>query len=186
MTIDQQDYSMITSFDTEDKQAYCREAEIQERAFVADRLPQLGLDGIINPEKEFNIYVPDLIVGGLLSDLKSQFKPFFKVGMLYGIDPQWSVSFNLKDGRRYADKYPGIVVFFDVHWKTTTMTIKGRDYRVKPIHHTYAGYLSDVMKAIDECGNKKHTYQRRINDADGNALDSWLFDVRKLERLDKD
>jgi hypothetical protein len=169
--------------DTEDKKSWVEAAEEQERAFVADRLPQLGLSGIINPEKEFNRYVPDLIVDDLLSDLKSQFTPFFKVGVLYDIDPQYSVTFNLKDGRRYARKYPKIVVFFDVHWQTTEMTIRGRDYQVEPMHRTYAGYLDDVMKAIDECGNQKHTYQRRINDADGNALESWLFDVRKLNLL---
>ena len=38
--------------DTEDKKSWVEAAEEQERAFVADRLPQLGLSGIINPEKE--------------------------------------------------------------------------------------------------------------------------------------
>jgi hypothetical protein len=156
----------------------------EERKFVEERLPQLGLTGHINPDKQFDPYAPDLIVEGLLSDLKSQHTPFFKAGEIYGIDPQYAVSFNLKDDVRYSEKYSDVVVIFDVAWKTTEMTIRGETFHVDPIRRTYAGYLGHVKRVVKECGNHRHNYMRRYDDTKGNAKDSWILDARKLELLD--
>lgn len=158
------------------KQAWCLRGEMDEERFVSHRLPELGLSGIRNPEKEFSPFPPDLIVEGMLSDLKAQSTPFFTAGR-YGIDPQYAVTFNVKDEIRYRESYPEVVVFFDVLW---TKTDNPYGAIVQPMHETYCGTLDQVMDAVSECGGHKHTYLRRVDDTQGNAKDSWVLDVRKL------
>lgn len=161
---------------TEFKQGWYLRGEMDEEHFVAHRLPELGLTGIHNPEKKFSPFPPDLIVEGLLSDLKAQSTPFFTAGR-YGIDPQYAVTFNVKDERNYRESYPEVVVFFDVLW---TKTDNPYGATVEPMHHTWCGTLDQVMDVVAECGGHKHTYLRRIDDTQGNAKDSWVLDVRKL------
>ena len=168
--------------DTEDKLRWCEQGEHDEAVFAVGRLFQLSLAGHINPEKLTNIYTHDLFVQ-FKSDLKTVRTPLFKSQQLYGIDPQYAVTFNLKDGERYAKLYPNIVVIFDVRWEQTSMEIGGQRYSVKPMHQTYAGFLNDIRKAIMKAGNRKIEYARRVDDSIGNAKASWVFDVRELQKL---
>jgi hypothetical protein len=109
----------------------------------------------------------------------------FKAQELYGIDPQYAVTFNVKDGKRYKELYPNIIVIFDVLWdeNSCSMTIGGTQYSVKPMHHTFAGFLTDIRTAITLSGDKKITYRNRVNDTSGNAKESYVFDIRKLHLL---
>lgn len=168
---------------TEDKQAWCLAAEIEERRFVEERLPELGLTGEINPAKKFDKYAHDMFVNGWPADLKSQKTPLFKARELFGLDPQYVVSFNENDGKRYSDNYPNIMVFFDVDWQETTRFIGGRLYEVEPFRATYAALLDSVWRAIESDGLQKHDYLNRVDDVLGNAKSSWIFDVRRLHRL---
>ena len=172
----------ISFMDTEDKLTWCKKGEHDEAVFAVGRLFQLGLAGHINPEKLTNKYTHDLFVQ-FKSDLKTVRTPLFKSQQLYGIDPQYAVTFNLKDGERYAKLYPNIVVIFDVKWEQTSMEIGGQRYSVKPMHQTYAGFLNDIRKAIMKAGNRKIEYARRVDDSIGNAKASWVFDVRELQKL---
>ena len=54
---------------------------------------------------------------------------------------------------------------------------------IDPMHSTYWGLLSHIADAIAASGDQKHTYQRRVDDTDGNAKWSWVFDVRKLHEV---
>ena len=78
---------------TEDKSWWCQHGAQLEHAFVEICHSKLNLDAAINPDKETNPYAPDLIVGGMLSDLKVQNTPFF-VSRRYGMDPRRCVTFN--------------------------------------------------------------------------------------------
>jgi hypothetical protein len=51
------------------------------------------------------------------------------------------------------------------------------------MHETYAGFLADIRRAIMKGGNKKIEYARRVDDVNGNAKASWVFDVRLLQKL---
>ena len=88
--------------DTENKQEWCDYGDDAERIFAEGRLFQLGLGGHINPQKKTNPYVHDLYVQ-FPSDLKTVRTPLFKSMELYGIDPQYAVTFNHKDAERYKD-----------------------------------------------------------------------------------
>jgi hypothetical protein len=168
--------------DTEDKQAWCEAAIADEEQFVNQRLPFLGLDGFINPEKAADKYTHDLFVR-FPSDLKSVRTPFFKAGERYGIDPQYAVTFNVKDGQRYRRLYPNILVIFDVNWETTCKVIAGNVYEVQPMHRTYCGFLKDISNAIKQSGCHSVEYTRRVGDTNGNGKVSWVFDVRHLHEV---
>lgn len=168
--------------DTEDKIAWCRDAEGDEKAFAVGRLFTLGLGGYINVAKRSDPFTHDLFIN-FPADLKSVRTPLFKSRELYGIDPQYAVTFNVKDAQRYAKLYPNIVVVFDVNWSVTSMEIGGREYSVEPMHATYAGFLEDIRAAVVAAGSKTHSYQRRVDDTKGNAKASYVFDVRRLHKL---
>lgn len=167
---------------TEDKQWWCDLGLKWEYDFVDIVCPLLGIKAIMNPDKKTNPYVPDLIVKDKLSDLKHQGKPFFKARSLYDRDPQYTVTFNVKDYNRYLARYPELMIYFWVDWKVNEMEIGGRTYKVKrmcgvgEISFAELKYELDVDPII-------HNYIRRGDDEIGNAKDSYLFDIRKSRCL---
>jgi hypothetical protein len=155
-----------------------------EKSFCVNRLYDLGLTGFMNLEKKKNIYAHDMF-SVFPSDLKTVRTPFFKALEKFGIDPQFAVTINLKDMQRYKELYPNIVVVFDVLWdeKICKKLIDGVEYSVQPMHKTYAGFIQDIRTAVVMCGNNKVEYQGRVNDTNGNAKASYVFDVRTLQEL---
>lgn len=166
----------------EDKEAWCRAAECEEREFVAQRLIELGIEGQINPQKAVDKFTHDLVLT-VRSELKTRKTPFFMAKTIFGLDPQYAVTLNYKDERRYAELYPDIIVMFDVKWEELSKTIGGTTYEVQPMHETYAGFLGDIRRAIEADGGQRHRYRNRVDDTNGNAKTSWIFDVRRLHRL---
>lgn len=168
--------------DTENKKEWCASAIPQENAFAVNRLFDLGLSGNINLAKRQDVYTHDLFIS-FPSDLKSVQTPLFKAQELFGIDPQYAVTFNKKDAMRYRDKYPNIIVVFDINWKETEVNLGGTIYRVNPMHITVAGFLSDIRRAIVKSGKHTIQYKRRVHDELGNAKESYVFDSRDLHLL---
>jgi len=166
--------------DTEDKQAWCTYGEEKEDSFVKTRLSELGLAGFTNPAKKLDKYTHDLFVS-FQADLKTVRTPLFKAHKLYGIDPQYAVTFNHKDVERYKQLYPNIIVIFDVMWEQLSKEIGGVVYTVKPMHITAAGFIHDIRRAVIRSGSKTINYARRVDDTQGNAKLSWVFDVRDLQ-----
>lgn len=170
---------------TEDKLDWCeRFGEHAEMAFAIDRMHHLGVPCYLNPQKAQDKYTHDLC-SIFPSDLKTVRTPLFKAREIYGIDPQYAVTFNKKDAQRYRKHYPNIVVIFDVQWEGAECSkeIGGTLYRVEPMRLTAAGFLSDIASAIKASGSHVITYQRRVNDEQGNAKESFVFDVRALHLL---
>jgi hypothetical protein len=172
--------------DTEDKLAWCADGVERENDFVARVAPALKLDAKINPEKETNIYAPDLVVNGVVSDLKSQTTPFYTARRMFrnvkrpqGIDPQYAVSFNRKDYLRYKEHYPNLDVYFWVEW----MALEGFGTKVRPLVGIYRVPFSKLAEKIEAGEAKLHEYQKRVGDQLGNARDSYGFDVREFEKI---
>ena len=168
---------------TEDKASWCEQyGEDVERGFTVGRLYELGLAGHLNLSKRQDKYTHDLFVS-FPADLKTVRTPLYKAQELYGVDPQYAVTFNCKDAARYRSLYPSIVVIFDVRWENCAKDLGGRRYSVDDMHLTAAGFLTSISEAVRRSGNRVHTYGRRVNDTAGNAKDSWVFDIRHLQEL---
>lgn len=164
--------------DTEDKHGWCELGSKAEEAFVQTRLHKLGLSGGINVDKIKNPFVYDLTLI-LQADLKTVRTPLFMAQELYGLDPQYAVTFNVKDGIRYKELYPNILVLFDVRWDT----LEWHGKTVQPMHRTFGGFLPNIRKAIQDCGTKRIQYKNRVDDTQGNAKESFVFDVRMLSEF---
>lgn len=172
------------SHNTEDKSWWCHHGENLERSFVNICQTQFALDVKINPEKVQNRYAPDLILteNGVdqLSDLKTQNTPFF-TSKRYGMDPQYTVTFNRKDYERYKQLYPEIIIFFWLDWKQT----EWKSFRTNYLAGIFRVNFHDMMTAIESGKVPEHSYIYRVNDTAGNAKSSFLFDVRTFECIFK-
>lgn len=171
---------MFTSaaHDVEDKDWWVKEHGLKrERRFIKEVCPFIGLDAIINPEKRWNKYAPDLIVNKALSDLKFSSLPFVKAERLFGIPSRFEMSFNVKDYDRYMEKYPNLIIYFWI----------GRNefMAVPPLHATYVASFADIAEYIRSTGFRKHPYRNRVNDQNGNAKESYVLDLRVFECLSR-
>ena len=155
----------MTPLNTENKLEWCALGEELENKFVK-QVDVVGWDVSINPEKSENKYVHDM-VATIPVDLKSMPTPWKLSQSMFGIPPEYAISINKKDIDRYARLYPNIIILCDVLWtgKIYSLTIP-RALRL--IRAGKVGY---------------HQYKKRINDTDGNAKDSYIFDLRHLDEL---
>lgn len=162
---------------TEDKSWWCHHGVRLEKAFVELANEHLMLQAMENPEKTENPYAPDLIVDGILSDLKVQNTPFF-VSKRYGLDPRRAVTFNRKDYERYKKLYPHINIYFWVDWTQTESKFGRVDY----LAGIYRLPFAKIAELIER-GAPEHDYLHRRNDTQGNAKSSFLLDLRQFEVL---
>lgn len=159
----------------QDKQAWIRRGVGRERLFLELRQKHPILQGIA-PSGE-DKYVPEFVYQGQYLDLKSVYKPFYRAGQKYGVNPDFAVPLNVVDVRDCNEKYPGCQIVFWVRWDTST------DYEVTVNKQDGVWFLSH--EKMNELASKAHvhTYQERTNDTEGNARDSYILDLRHMERL---
>jgi len=102
-------------------------------------------------------------------DLKTLTTPWIYSERMFGIPPTYAISINRKDLRRYYQLYPNIIIILDVQYP---------DYQ--------AAHWTDLdrLKIFVKSGKVQlHKYQTRIDDDQGNAKDSYIFDVRWFPKL---
>src|SRR5262245_5095651 len=103
--------------DPEDAQWWYRFGADKAKEFAERVAPKIGLSNTtLNPDKKIDYNAPALIVGGVLSAIKTQETPFFKARKYYGIDPQYAFSFNQGDYLLYKDKYPDLPIYVWINW----------------------------------------------------------------------
>lgn len=153
----------------DDKMAWVEYGRNLEDDFVDEQMFDDVLIGI-NPAKDDNPFTYDMRIE-MPCDLKSAKTPWRKSQEMFGIDPRHAVSINQKDLRRYARLYPNIVILFDVQYE---------DYQA--VHWATLDMMRMMLK--DGCMSL-HTYGARIDDRQGNAKASYVFDVTRLPRLAK-
>jgi hypothetical protein len=177
---------------TEDKNWWLKHGEVGEKDFVNVICPKIGLDGCINPNKNVDPTVPDLIVNGKLADLKSQNTPFFTAGKyckkVGGADvpfnPTYTVTFNKKDYERYSTLYPEIDIYFWVEWKEREYTSRnGKVINVSPLAGVWFSSFERLSELIKVYEYPLHSYLRRKGDIAGNAKESYLLDLKDLEEI---
>lgn len=165
------------SHSTEDRDWWYMHGINLEESFVKICNQRLDVDAKINPAKASDKMVPDLIVDGKLSDLKTQNTPFF-TATRYGLDPQYTYTFNRKDYLRYKKLYPEIDIYVWIDWRQT----EGFGAKVDYLGGFFRLPFSGVVKLI-EAGAQEHHYQHRQDPNDCNAKSSFLLDIRDFEEL---
>jgi hypothetical protein len=169
--------------DPQDKLYWIEKGEGEEIKFVDLCKNELGLEAEINPAKEKDRLAPDLIVEGKVADLKTQNTPFFKSGLLYGIPPEFAVTFNGNDLERYTADYPEIDIYFWVHWQQLERVISGTTYTVEPLCGVFKIPLVEITRMV-KGGAPLHEYKNRKGDR-VNAKDSYVLDLRGFEEIAK-
>jgi hypothetical protein len=168
--------------DNQDKQAWCDTYGVtQESAWCEWARDALTLDVSVNPGKASDKFTFDLLLCGKPADLKTVRTPLYLAQRMFGIDPQYAVTFNHKDGTRYRSLYPEITVIFDVAWDGTPYFASSGDrFSVRPMRMVALGSLDELAGAVRDSGSQSIAYRERVNDTKGNARESWVLDVRGL------
>ena len=161
--------------DLQDKSPWCVTGASYEQVFISKYGGHLDLT--INPEKSTNIYAPDLfnLATNTIGELKTQNTPFFQAATRYNLNPQYAVTFNVKDYLRYLQYYPEIEIYFGVDWIITGF--KGTDtIKVEPMAGIWKVPFSGIREMIKT--SPVHAYQQRVFDTGGNAKGSYVFDLQ--------
>jgi hypothetical protein len=163
--------------DTENKLGWCEQAEVDERHFVMLFGHTLNL--MVNPEKEKNKFVPDLMhkKNRTVCELKIRRTPFFTAHMKYAVSIQHAVTINKGDIEYYQKEYPGLPVYWWVQWND----LKYGDIEVKPMHGVWGIRLEELAELCDK--GPLHEYERRKNDTTGNAKESYVISLENMTQL---
>ena len=164
----------VTHHDLQDKGPWCQTGATFEETFVSKYGKSLNL--VINPAKANDPYAPDLLdmSKDILADLKTQNTPFFQARTRYNMNPQFVVTFNLKDYRRYKELYPNIDIYFWVEWLITGF-VGSTKVDVRPMSGIWMIPFQDLDKVVANA--PIHSYVMRQNDIVGNAKNSYLLDL---------
>lgn len=152
-----------------------------ETEFVENIAPTLGLDAQINPEKEEDVSSIDLVVDGRLTDLKRQTTPFFTAQQKFGIDPQYTVTFNTNDYERYKKKlkkHGSIDILFWVSWTEEQRF----NIQVDQMDGIWKVSMAEIILMVEQENAESHEY---INRSKGsrNATESYGLDLRRMTQL---
>lgn len=168
----------VSHDDLQDKSLWCEKGISYEETFINKY--GAGLNLKINPQKGTDRYAPDLVnKQGMVADLKTQNTPFFQAKLLYSLDPQYAVTFNVNDFNRYKDRYPGIEIFFWVKWVVTRFESNSRSIIVNPMEGVWYIPFDKLIELAKTA--PIHRYKQRQEDNKGNARDSYVFDLRAAE-----
>jgi hypothetical protein len=162
---------------TKDKDvlSWYKMGEVYEELFVLV-CKDNKIEAEINPDKLEDVKAPDLIMFGEISDLKTQATPFF-LSEKYGVVPEKCITFNSKDHRRYAKKYPDINIYYWRGWDAT----EGYGKSVDAVKGVWWLPFKEIDKLIQN-GAREHTYRSRHN---GNTYDqsSYVLDSSNFKQL---
>jgi hypothetical protein len=163
---------------TENKLDWCKSGASQEELFVFLFGHTFGLK--INPDKKNDPYTVDLIhkKRGELCELKTRRTPFFMSQKLYGVPVQYAVTINRNDIERYTERHPSLPLYFWVWWDTC---LSGYGSTVKRMHGLWGIRLEQLVELCTP--DRLHCYERRKNDTQGNAKDSYVVSVKDMKQL---
>jgi len=152
--------------DNQNKPEWCVHGGKFEKEFVK-RMLDARCGCVENPAKGEVPYTHDLFLTfpGDLKTIRTRFNTSGK----YGIPSHSAITLNAKDVDRYTEKYPHILIIFDVEYEDFSRVC-------------YAS-LREIKRAIQLGKAKLHTYKDRIDDTEGNAKDSWVLDANWFQKF---
>ena len=175
-----------TKFNTEDRNKWYKSGESEELVFINEIVPKIGVDLIINPEKENTPWKIDLVYKSnkRYADLKTQNTPFFTASRYFyrgkKYDPAYTVTFNKKDYENYKQSYPDCDIYFWVNWTQ----LEYKDISLEPVNGVWMAPFKKISDAIESGIVQLHSYKNRKND-DYNAKESYLLDLNDNSIFEK-
>lgn len=176
--------NQINLGDLQAKGPWCEKGAKSEVVFVKKYGDRFSLG--INPEKIYNKYAADLInvSSKVLGDLKTKNTPFFLARKKFGYDPQYTVTFDLKDYDNYSTKYKSFEVYFWVLWIAVKYQniYNGRITEtiiVEPMEGIWKIELADLASLVSTA--PIHTYRQRIGDKLGNSQHAYVLNLESKE-----
>lgn len=170
--------------DPQDKDAWIAEGSEDEKQFVTDVAPEIGLGARLNPEKEEDPCVIDLIVDGVYTDLKHVTTPFFTAEKNLNIDPQYAITFNKIDYRRYKDKLEEkgrVDVLFWVQWNEQSEYGTSLD----AVDGVWRISMQKIIDLVESGTVSSHRYKHR-HASSRNATESYGLDLREMTPVLRD
>jgi len=162
----------------ENRAAWYESGVSGENVFVKKFGAKLNVE--INPSKDTNPCALDLLWKGHPAELKCQMTPLFTAQSRYKTDPQYAVTFNLKDALNYGPwgkNYADIQIFFWVHWVAVKMVMGERIYQVKPLQGVWSIAYNKLEKLRQNY--PIHWYYRREKDYEPNI--NFAQTLKKFE-----
>ena len=122
------------------------------------------------------VYYPEFVYQDRYLDLKTVHTPFFLAQRKFKIDPAFAVTLNKQDVTACTIKYPKCQIVFWVNWKAAT------NFGVSVEKRQGIWFLSyeQMINLVEDA--PLHVYQNRIDDTQGNAKDSYVLDLRKMNK----
>jgi hypothetical protein len=167
---------------TEDFERWYKLGLKQEAYFVEHIAPLIPIEADINPAKETDVTAPDLMIAGEVAELKNQQTPFFTVRRKFGLDPQFTITFNRGDYRSYKAKYPKMDIYFVVDWRLLSYDDHGTKIVVVPMKAIYKVNFSLLSRKIEAGEVRLHEYGRRKGDPH-NETHGYVFSLHDFELL---
>lgn len=131
------------------KRAYCKSGLKDEYHFVQTIAPIIGEDIRINPEKENNplaidCHWHDQFGACFTADIKTEKTPYFTAQHYHSVDPQFAVTFGLKDMYNYSYWHTADYIIFHVKWETLHYTWRNQLISVKPLHGVWYAPMTQL------------------------------------------
>ena len=157
----------MENISNEDKASWCQQGLNWEHDFVANKnFRDISIE--MNNDKESNPYTYDM-KGLFPCDLKTIHTPWKYAPRMFGIPSDFAISINHKDLSRYRELYPNIILILDVQYPNYKNTHWANLHLLRQLILNNKAFL--------------HEYKNRINDTNGNAKNSYVFDIRDIPVL---
>ena len=154
--------------ENQDKKGWCEYGESLEKQFLVD-VADYPVSFMRNPAKCENKYTHDFY-GMFPVDLKT-IQTKFRTADRYGINPDYAITINRKDIERYYRLYRNIILILDIRFESNNS--------IRFVS------LQTLVRHIKNNDAKEHFYKDRIDDSQGNAKSSFVFDYRWFDELKK-
>ena len=92
------------------------------------------------------------------------------------MNPNFAVTLNKQDVMDCTIKYPECQIVFWVDWKATT------NFGVSVARQQGVWFLSYEHMLDLVADSPLHTYRNRVDDTKGNAKDSYVLDLRQMDK----
>lgn len=161
-----------------------KKGEQLEKHFCKNIAPKYGIDAKINPSKDDNPFVPDLIINDdILAEFKHKETPFFTCSLHGDFEPRTTITLDKQSIDYYRKQYRDLYIFIYVNWQTLTWS----NIKIDPLIGLWGTTTKSLEYLIENDYSHLHLQKNRRMMNDGTkhvyifSLDHfYYFDPKKM------